>query len=439
MYKKTRRLNCFSIISLSYGLFYGLVPFLYLTFKYSYYSTSYMQSISYASEYRFLYVSIICLTLYILFLFVNIPTHKHIINLEDVKNIVELKVYADLRKQIYNFLMLSGYVLMLIGGLSIVIIIINIGGIYEFIRMSAITRGFGHDASRFINSNLLFLITLMPAILASTYLFFTARSIKKNRISLIFFVFSFVLSILYLLSNGGRAPLIMFLLPFFLVGTRGNFLGRLVVFFILSIPTLIYLDKLFYYLEFGQEMESEEINSLFYFIEQFGYPYANLINSDTMVEVFGFRYGVDLFTWVINIAPSYFLKLIGLSKVDPISTPLTLYYADIMNTRVNGGVPVDLLTLGYLQFHFPGMLIVTLLFAFLVKKIDNHINRLYIFKEYHLITNRIILMLIFFIPNSNLDAFIRNRFDIILLILILFYISHKKMTTIKANTIRNKE
>ena len=321
-------------------------------------------------------------------------------------------------KRLYTTYRIVGYSCLLVGLLSTIIISVSLGGIVELIKLSEKARSYGKGAEPYIESGLLPFRALMILVLASPFLFLIVKRIRKNLINSILFYVSMIASSIFLLINAGRIVIFTFFIPFFLnhlLKSRHRLLYlTLLCFFILFLLPIS--DDLFFYISYGFFKEPNHgLNPLQYFIEQFGYPYANLLNAGCLRENIGFRYGVDLILWILNIVPVSILNSFGLWKILNINDHVSLFYSmtgDV--SKIISGVPTDIITFGYLQLGIVGTVCIIFFFSLFIKYLDKmmYSDSHYLIKEEMYL--RMILISGFFVSNACLDSIIRGRADFII-------------------------
>src|SRR5690606_30453722 len=99
-----------------------------------------------------------------------------------------------------------------------------------------------------------------------------------------------------------------------------------------------------------------------------------------------------------------------------------------------GGIPTDIITLGMRQFGFLGLILISVLISVFCKYFDKALNRIHSSKFYFM-TLRIALMMFIVVPYADLDSFVRNRYDMIMLLIFSIYIYYLK---IKSNSRENR-
>lgn len=132
--------------------------------------------------------------------------------------------------------------------------------------------------------------------------------------------------------------------------------------------------------------------------------------------------GADFVSWIINIVPSSILSIFGLSKVASSYHTVTEYYRLTVGT--SGGIPTDILSLGIRQFGLMGLLLISLLLSKICRFLDGIIAKVHS-NNYYFITLRISSIMFLIIPYGDIDSFVRNRFDMILVFLFALVVSRK--------------
>lgn len=225
-------------------------------------------------------------------------------------------------------------------------------------------------------------------------------------------IISILASVFYFLINAGRIGVLLYLLPFLIDFSFRKFKHPFVlmsVFSVLFIILLGFLDDLFFYLSYGYVKESS--TSIFSIINEFAFPYLNLLHVNHINAEIGLRLGIDYFTWIINIIPTSILNIFGLSKVTTGYEFITDYYS---GGNATGGIPTDLITLGMRQFGVIGILLTGLVITMFCKYFDRIIDKIHS-SNFYFMTLRMALIMFIIIPYADLDSFIRNRYDMLLI------------------------
>lgn len=418
-YRKIKNLDIFIIFSLTYALYYNFIPIILKITELNKYNFITGKTLIYINEESFVKKTIVVMIGYLIFLIFNRFVFEKNLVLNIRKN-YELRL-----KNNYKYIICVAHITFILGSMSFFIIALSVGGINQLIKLGENMRIYGQDLGNFIPRNLLPLRTLMPVIFTSTFVYGLTYSIKKNVINKILYIISIIISILYLIFNSGRAPIFFFVLPFIIFYIYKKFKKPVLILagiLIFIIPLLLFMDRLFLYIGYG-EWRGGDINYLNYFVEQFGFPYINFLNSNKIVDIYSLRYGIDLFTWIINIIPVSLLSIVGMWKVPVSSDLITGYYSIFSDGPMLGGIPADILTTGYIQYKFLGVLFIMALTGIVIGVFDVRVHRAYACSLFNnIFIYRIIISFFNIISNANLDAFIRGKLDLIIMIGIILVI-----------------
>lgn len=429
--------TCGSIWIITMFLFYFIVPLVYLISEQSRDSTtSFNILLGSKSETDIVIWICFCAMLILLFCFfyeVTIKRHRIDINrrtaLQKITN-YDKGQWLQINKMCEQRITLIADVSLLLGIISIITIIISSGGLASYLALGSSTRGIGKDSSLYISSSLLPLITLSNIIIIAPFLYkyLLAFSIKRSSLK-IKFILSFVLSVIYLLYNQGRLPLILFFVPFVLdlkVAKKVKVWGGILIVF-LSIPLLNILSAVFIYFTYGYWSLESNISITQTLLLEFTYPFSNFINKGNLVRIFGFRYGIDYIQWPLLLIPSPILKLVGIFKSDiyTIGSLNTSAYSSILNAKVQGGIPTDFFTFNYYQFGVFSLLLAIIFFAILLKRIDNKFVYLIGNSSLNIIILRICFLLVSLVNNFDFSVIFRMRYDILILVYVVYYIYSK--------------
>lgn len=441
-YKRNNVINAFICFQFAFIIYYILVPIVsHLVIEFAPDQlTGFIYRISNATNqdifYAFFYTVIayfIIITVYqVKISRTNFQKIKRInVNIESSNN---ENINGKLNIKIYYTALIVGIISLILGLFGEVTISNSLNGVINAIKMGDQLRAYGSDSSAYIPQNKLFNIVLMVSSLASTYFFVYAVRIKKNLINIILLFISILASIFYLLINAGRLGILLFLITFFADYAFRKFKHPfifLIGFSFFGIFLLGLLDDWFFYLSYGYVKESS--NSISTIINEFAFPYLNILNVHHINVEYGLRWGIDYFTWVINIIPTSILNLFGLSKVTTGYEYITEYY---MGQNATGGIPTDIITLGMRQFGFLGLILISIFISIICKYFDKVLNRIHS-NKYYFMTLRIALIMFVVVPYADLDSFVRNRYDMFFLLIfsIYIYFIQKKY---KKNKLQNK-
>lgn len=326
-----------------------------------------------------------------------------------------------------SYLKYFAFVLLLVSSFCVFYFSLSMGGFFNsFKYIEAIRSGNINIAGP--------IFLLLPVSIVSFLIYLSFQLDKLNLISVnfLFLLVSLVNSIYYLLIFGGRLPIALFILilPMYIMERKGKWgVKNLVLILFVGILSLNYLDSLFKLL--SQSPENIAVKSVFdnipRLIAQFSFPYINTLQVHDFTYSTGeFRYFVDLISWVINYLPSSISNLIGLGQIPPSYTVNT--YNHLMfdpSNPVAGGVPTDIVTFGYYQFGLAGVIIITFLFGLLVSWFDKFLNNSNQSSFITLAKIRLFQIISFYPMYADIEAFMRRRVDVVLIIVLLVLFSKK--------------
>jgi len=429
-YNKNKIINASILFQLAFIIYYVLLPimsFIVIEF-YPNDLTGYLSRINTADTYDIIYALFYTFVAYfVIFLVYRIrfTTEQPILKgkVRVINNTNSPAEFDKKNRRAFRIAFNLGLITLIIGIIGELTVANSLGGILNAVTMGDKLRAFGNDMSMYLPQSKLFTVTLMVSSLSSTYLFVYALRIYKKFSVLFLLLLSIMASIFYLMINAGRLGILLFLITFFadfaIRKLRHPFIFML-VFSVIGIFMLGVLDDLFFYLSYGHVKESS--TSISSILNEFAFPYLNILNVHHINEWYGLRWGVDYITWIINVIPSSILSTFGLSKVTTGYQFITEYYS---GENAIGGTPTDILTLGIRQFGFFGVVIVSIIITICCKFFDKLLDKVHSM-DYYFMTLRIALIMFIIVPYADLDSFIRNRYDMILILVFLVIISKFK-------------
>lgn len=441
-YKREKHINTFICFQAAFILYYIFIPILFhiTSMFYTGHLTGFAFMISNADTYDVIYAFAYTSITYMIILLVYYTRISTKSSSSKLTRIMHFNCETDyINKSNVNYLnakkfhiaITAGFITLAIGIMAEIIIANSLGGVIKAISMGDVLRAFGSDNSKYIPQSRLFTMVLMVSSLASTYFFVYAHRIYKKLYIKLMIAISLLASLFYLLVNAGRLPILLFVLPFFVdfVFRKTKhpfvFMG---LFFVISLVLLGALDDLFFYLSYGYIKESS--TNILSILNEFSLPYLNLLNIDKINAVYGLRWGIDLVSWVVNIVPTSILKIFGLTKITTGYTFITEYY---YGSNGLGGIPTDLITLLSRQFGILGLIIGSSLLAVLCKYMDKKISKIFQ-SNFIFIQLRISSIMFIIVPYADLDSFVRNRYDMIMVFLFTIVISNvDNISKIKRN------
>jgi len=310
-----------------------------------------------------------------------------------------------------------------IGGVSLIMFFIALGGLSNALSLGETIRGFQTDLADYMSysASLLIiparLITIAPFCFWG-YLYLVPTGMKRLRLKL-YILISFILSLLYYLFNAGRAPLIAFLLCIFVPILNGKGKKHIWKFLILlgclALPLLDVMDSLFVYMQKGV---FEEINAdYFSYVSQFRAPINNVFYAFDIGNTYGYRWGSDFITVFLDFLPGLYFE--------PSYIPTSEFLGGV-NWRASGGVPNDLVTFSILEFHVFGLVIAPFVLGLLAKRIDKLIEHLTISKVAVILSTVLAVNSFLLVGNADFVALARS-FTLIIIPGIILFSSKKRI------------
>ncbi|MCM3633970.1 O-antigen polymerase [Paenibacillus camelliae] len=429
-YKKSGILNSFVFFQSAFLVYYVIIPIITIliisftpdNLNRSLLRASQVESISYYYACLYTYISYFAFALF--YKITSSKVNKNTLY-DKTNNCEKTEKNGDVENEYYKISKYKkslkwGIITLSFGLFAEILVSISLGGIFSAIAMGEKLRAYGIDMGTYIPQNRLFSVVLMVSSLASTYFFVYSYRLKKGFIVSILLIISILASTFYLFINAGRLGILLFLMTFFIDFSFRKFKRPFIIIFfsmVLFVLLLGTLDDLFFYLSYGYVKESS--TSIYSIVNEFAFPYVNLLNVQSINDIYGLRWGTDYFTWIINIVPTSILSLFGLSKVTTGYHFITDYF---IGNSASGGIPTDILTLGLRQFGVLSLVLQSAILGILCKYFDKVIEKIHS-KEYYFMTLRISSIMFIIVPYADLDSFIRNRYDMILVLIFAIIIS----------------
>jgi len=255
--------------------------------------------------------------------------------------------------------------------------------------------------------------------LFSSYIFWAVRrDSNKTFLNFIGFWLSFLFSVYILYSWAGRVGFILYLSVFVLafVYSRNFSARKIVVGGAIGGPIVLYLLYII-----SNVFEIKGANSFsYYVVKEISFPFVSFFSQ---LEHGGYLYRsfTDLLYAPLYLLPSSWTAGF-LDSAEQINT-LVISGAKKGDYGVTGTIPVDLITLGLMQIHVPGVFITSIVFGGFIKLLQVFFSAIEsdslrcVFLAY--VAVKISFISIFYANPSN---FVASVFPILLLILsILFY------------------
>ena len=404
--------NTITGINIMYCIVFGVIPILLLSMDFSNYaSTTYIRETLYSYGATFGYASLLAIIGYLSILSgYFIGRYRRKMYIIDGLNIRRLYIFANIT--------------FIIGLLSLLLTVRQLGGLLGAIKYADMLRSYGKELVSLESS---YLRILIPLIVASCSVFYLIKEYTNSRYSTLMFYITFLLSLYYFIFNAGRLPLFIFIASFIMYRAIKNKnrinIIKLIIIILIGILILNYADKFFAYISYGviRNDSSNLLEKVKQLIVEFAFPYCNLS------KVHGFTYNgekfrwfIDLFTWIINIVPVAILSKFGLWKVANSHNINT----ENFNSLLEGGIPTDIVSLGYYQFSIIGVIVLCIIFGYIAKRLDYFISNNNI-TCMRFIKIRIIFFISFIVMYADIDSIIRGKLDITTVIIIIWFSTKK--------------
>ncbi|MES1038119.1 O-antigen polymerase [Peribacillus simplex] len=421
-YKNYKKIDVFVVFTLVYSLYYFIVPII-INFSHSKLeqennSINYIYHIINSSFTDKIYALIFSFLGYVIFLISYKLTNTKFGKI----NISAKELQVVSKRKLNRIFLTFGYFMFIVGGLSFAYIVSSLGGLSKALQLADYLRNPNIDSSQYINQNILFLKTLGGLVLGAPYAFLGAYYIIKKKLTFLLFIFSLIVGTCYALFSAGKFVLITFIAGFiihYLIRGKRTKILNILIFLLICLWLLPFLDFLFSYLATGGEREYREQPVMFSsLISQFAFPYSNLLKVQEMNQIFGLRWGIDLVNWIWNVIPSGILSFFGLQVTSDLSNQITLYYS--MFARSTGGTPSDLLTYLISQFSVFGVFLMIIV-GYLLKKINLLLWRLN-FNDFSFIYIAVLVIPYSLVFNSEMVNILKYRISNVMLLIMLFFI-----------------
>lgn len=292
---------------------------------------------------------------------------------------------------------------------------------------------------------LTFIKLVQPTIVLSCYIYFIVVINKRSStINKFMFAAAFLVSIYYFIIYAGRLPLFIFLssfIFFYFTGEeakkRSLLKAKKLVFYIIigMMGTLILLsfDNVFNQLANANVSSDGGIAIKFKkAVVEFSFPYVNNLNVRNNVDIIGgYRWFSDFVIWIVRIIPNDFLILIG--EVKPLS--LNQVNTELLGTSLVGGIPADIISMGFYQLNYVGILINSLVIAWVISYFDRMLENIEPNGIVKFLKIKLCLYLPFVLIYADPDTSIVRRIDtliLLLLIRVLFIKKSNKLSRIKS-------
>lgn len=260
--------------------------------------------------------------------------------------------------------------LLLIGIISDQLYLSAYGGYINYLKYSALIRSGITDS---VANPFSFLIAFRDCVVLATYFLYAmlinrvGRYKKKNNLLIILFIISFVYSVAILYANKGRISFIIFFLVIIAARTilnhrvneiNAKVFGKLLLLSVIAIFVFGGVNIIL------SRFSSTE-NLLIQLFEEISFPFSNFKVALNSFNIEDIRYFLDILIMPLFILPSSFWRTILPKTASDIMTIATLGYQK-GEGNVFGEIPIDAITLSYLEGHIFGVIFVPVFFGILI-------------------------------------------------------------------------
>lgn len=328
------------------------------------------------------------------------------------------RIERENKQNVVHTLIIVGNIALIVGGVCTLYYMLSFGSISRAIKLSGYVRSFTVNSTQYVSYIASILIIPAGAVVISPFCFLLALDYNGDIWKRIKFIVSIILSALFFMVKAGRAPLLIFIVSFFMpILIKKTKHPWLILCFIalVGLPIVDFLDVLF-----DNTLLAVGYNFTNY-IAQFSYPYRTVTNIFDLVEKYGIRWGQDFITSFLGMIP-------GLN-FDSTWRIVSEYTAGA-GWQAKGSTPTDLISFCVMEFHVFGILLSTIL-GLICRKLDEGLNSL----ETSTIDSEVginalcsfcLLNCFWFVSTADFESLVRNIFFLATCVLILFVTKGKK-------------
>lgn len=362
---KKRRLNAIVIVRFMYLLIYGVVPIVTLAHVMNYGIDYYTRTLQITQEGYSLLYKYMPLTV-VGYCFLELGYNR--------KYKIKLIKKREADKKQYNdkALWKAAILMIIISLVSLFMWTYPFGGPIAMFEYGTLIRS-GREIVGKTNS-FGFMKQFVPLAHFSSIICLALWKKEKKYYYGILFCLGFIISIIYLISNDGRAPFMMYLasLLILLYLSRRNNASKIKVFpiIIIAVIGIIFIENvenITNYFRTGSFTKRTDANGLFTFLySEFSWVVRNgqAVQEATAKGESTLRIGKDLLSAVFSILPSKFTPE-GIKRLEYLNTEMWF------NGMIGyGGKPTDIITTGLYEISYLGIIILPYVYGAIVKGFD---------------------------------------------------------------------
>lgn len=302
------------------------------------------------------YLAIFCVTHAFLF----IIKHKKEIKLFEENN--------DKKDDNMFAIKITTYILFIIGVISNYLYLKAYGGYFNYLNYSGLLR----SGINVIDNKYSFIYPFRECIMFSSYLFILLfKNNKKSIFTFCLMITSIILSLSILYANKGRLGFAIYGLLIFLAMFNkkyNKYLGIKSIYKTIAIATIgaIFITII------GTKMGRNSDTSFIYLINnEISFIFLNFKKIVDYLSMFDYRFFIDIILFPIYLLPSSIwsskLNIVTSSTINTIA-----WYGSAKGVNgVYGEMPIDFITLSYMQFGYIGIIILPMFYALFYHKLFN--------------------------------------------------------------------
>lgn len=246
------------------------------------------------------------------------------------------------------------------------------GGVFGVLEYASALRS-GYNVG--IENSYTVFKRFVPLIQFSNYIFLGILINYKKLYAFIFFAISLFFSVLYLLANDGRAPLVMHFVSLVVIILNLNIgyskkisLKKAVLFSFVTLFAIHNVDIIN-----SAVMKDGPLDLSFDVLGALREEFSFTVRSSQSIFIYleefplTFRLPLEILSGVLGILPSYF-RPEWLEKLEMLNT---YYWKMNVGTEFYGGKPPDLIIVGIYTMNYFGVLLLPLLYGILIRKLDS--------------------------------------------------------------------
>lgn len=322
-----------------------------------------------------------------------------------------------------SVLLISAFIMFAIGLCSLILWTRAFGGVVAFLDYASAVRS-GYDTG--ITNSYTVFKRFAPLLQFANLIYFAIWKKEKKPLCLILFILSLFFSILYLLANDGRAPMIMHFVSLAWLWSsfshrKNSKKTRWILIVLCGFAALLLMhnyESIYGYLKNGTDIElSGDIFSSIR--DEFSFTTRNIQAVFLALEdnPYMFKLPSELLNGLFGILPSGLRPdwLVNLEKVN------TQYWVMGASAVYYGGKPPDIITTGIYTMNYFGILLLPMVFGMILKKLDDY------FKKANNAFSKILFASLLYpvirtVAYTNFNGLTLNVFYIVLACLIIYFV-----------------